>query len=96
MKKQIADDIKSSLQECNLPDLTSAQRSSLVDTVLQSIVTQVRNAGHCTLRGFGSFRSHEQKARTMRNPQTGKQIEVPAKRVLRFKASPTIKEQINS
>ena len=36
--------------------------------------------------GFGTFSVAERKARTGRNPQTGKEIKIPAKKVVRFKA----------
>jgi DNA-binding protein HU-beta len=39
-----------------------------------------------SLVGFGSFSVTERSARTGRNPQTGKTIQIPAKKVVKFKA----------
>lgn len=45
--------------------------------------------------GFGSFEGIKKKATTARNPQTGKEIKVPARKALKFKASSTMREQLN-
>ena len=45
--------------------------------------------------GFGKFKTTIRAARTCRNPQTGDPIEVPEKRVLKFKASSAIKNIIS-
>ena len=47
------------------------------------------------LRGFGTFKVRDQKARTGRNPQTGEAVNIPAKRVAVFKASKQLAEQVN-
>jgi DNA-binding protein HU-beta len=39
-----------------------------------------------SLVGFGSFSVTEKSARTGRNPQTGKEIDIPARKVVKFKA----------
>ncbi len=39
------------------------------------------------IKGFGSFQVRETAAREGRNPQTGEAIQIPAKQVLKFKAS---------
>jgi len=39
------------------------------------------------IKGFGTFKRAKQNARTARNPQSGEAIEVPAKSVVKFKAS---------
>jgi len=47
--------------------------------------------GSIILRGFGSFRVKEKKARDGRNPKTGAKVKVPAKRVPFFKAGKDLK-----
>jgi integration host factor subunit beta len=47
------------------------------------------------LRGFGSFRFRKREARSGRNPRTGEPVQVPSKKVLYFKPSKLLKNQIN-
>ena len=45
------------------------------------------------LIGFGSFSVSERSARSGRNPQTGKTITIPAKKVVKFKAGAELAEK---
>ncbi len=45
--------------------------------------------------GFGSFEGIKKKATTGRNPQTGAEVKIPARKALKFKASSTMREQLN-
>ena len=45
--------------------------------------------------GLGSFRIRERKARKGRNPQTGEELQIPAKRVITFSASKALKQRLN-
>ena len=47
------------------------------------------------LRGFGSFRIRERNARTGRNPKSGEQVEVPAKKVPFFKSGKKLRELVD-
>jgi integration host factor subunit beta len=47
------------------------------------------------LRGFGSFRIRERNARLGRNPKSGAQVDVPAKRVPFFKAGKELRELVD-
>jgi len=44
-----------------------------------------------TLTGFGTFSVSKRRARTGRNPQTGKEIKIPATKVAKFKAGNLLK-----
>ena len=58
-------------------------------------VTEALNAGEkVTLVGFGTFSVTERKARTGRNPRTGKPMEIPAKKVVKFKPGTKLSESI--
>jgi integration host factor subunit beta len=48
------------------------------------------------LRGFGSFRLRERKSRRGRNPKTGENVHVLAKKVAYFRPGKMLKELINS
>jgi DNA-binding protein HU-beta len=47
------------------------------------------------LIGFGTFSVTERKARTGRNPQTGKEIKIEAKKVVKFRAGSKLAEAVN-
>ncbi len=47
-----------------------------------------------TLIGFGTFSVTERSARTCRNPQTGKEMKVAAKRVVKFKVGKKLSEAV--
>lgn len=47
-----------------------------------------------TIPGFGTFETRKRKARTGRNPQTGKPISIPASKYPAFRAGKTLKERV--
>ncbi len=58
-------------------------------------VTDALNAGEkVTLVGFGTFSVTERKARTGRNPRTGKPMEIPAKKVVKFRPGTKLSESV--
>jgi len=68
----------------------------LVDIVF-SIIKEVLEEGEMIkISGFGNFVVKDKKARRGRNPQTGKEIEISARRILTFKPSQSLKKAINS
>jgi integration host factor subunit beta len=77
-------------------DLSKPDAEEVVQTVLDSVVSALNNGDRVELRGFGSFRLRERKARRGRNPSTGEQVDVPARRVAYFKPGKMLKELINS
>ena len=64
---------------------------TLVDAFMESIVESLHKGGGVELRGFGSFRLKDRRARKGRNPRSGESIEVPAKRVVYFKIGKELK-----
>ena len=48
------------------------------------------------LIGFGSFEVRDRSARKGRNPQTGEEMQIPARKVPAFKASKNLKETVNN
>ena len=67
----------------------------IVETVFGSIVKALHQENKIEIRGFGSFRTRQRKPRLGRNPKTGAQVEVPAKRVPYFKPSKDLKDLVN-
>ncbi len=46
------------------------------------------------LPGLGTFKVEKRNARTVRNPRTGAQLKVPAKKVVKFKAAPALNKSL--
>jgi len=76
-------------------NLTKKQTEVVVNTVFQSITDSLSNGKKVELRGFGSFRIRERNARVGRNPKSGAQVDVPAKRVPFFKAGKELRELVD-
>lgn len=66
-----------------------------VITVLKLGISDAENDNAYTIRNFGSFRIHDRKARVVKNPQDGTDVNVSEHRVVTFKASPAIKDLVN-
>lgn len=77
-------------------DFTRKDAEVIVQTVLDSIVEALQDGDKIELRGFGTFRLRERRARRGRNPKTGEVVDVPAKKVPHFKPGKDLKDLINS
>ncbi|MCK0099141.1 integration host factor subunit beta [Qipengyuania sp. S6317L1] len=77
------------------PDLRADEIEQVVDIFFDEITQRLAEGGRVELRGFGAFSTREREARVGRNPRTGEQVEVPAKRVPYFKAGKEIKARLN-
>ena len=67
----------------------------VIDIFFQSIVNALARGEKIELRGFGSFRIRKRNARQGRNPKTGENVSVPAKRIPYFKPGRELKELLN-
>ena len=78
----------------NQTGLTKKTSREAVD-VITSVVTDALVGGEkVTLVGFGTFQIMERKARTGRNPQTGGIIQIPAKKVPKFRPEKDLRETV--
>lgn len=66
--------------------LTKADAKKSLDALIKSTTTALKKGDRVALVGFGSFSVAKRSARTGRNPQTGKEIKIAAKKVVKFKA----------
>ena len=66
--------------------LTNAQSKAAVDAGLDSIAGALKNEDKVALLGFGTFSVNERPAREGINPATKQKIQIPAKKVVKFKA----------
>jgi len=75
-------------------EVSKAAAQKIVESVLGSIGSALGSGESVSLIGFGTFSVNERAARTGRNPQTGKEIAIPAKKMVKFKAGKTLKEMV--
>ena len=80
----------------NLTDLTRKDSEVVIETIFESIVQSLRAGDKIEIRGFGSFRTRQRKARSGRNPKTGEKVAVAAKNVPFFKPSKELKDLVNT
>ena len=66
----------------------------IVDGMLDAICRALSDGKHLEIRGFGTFKVRERRARRARNPRSGSEVLVPAKLVPVFKPSKELKAQI--
>lgn len=75
-------------------NLTKKEAGLAVDAVFESIQKSLSDGEKVQLIGFGNFEVRERAARKGRNPQTGKEIDIPASKVPAFKAGKALKDAV--
>lgn len=73
--------------------LVKAKRA--LDAFIAATAGALQKGDRVSLVGFGSFSVSKRAARTGRNPQTGKEIKIAAKNVVRFKAGSELSKKVN-
>ena len=76
--------------------LKKTESGKAVDAVVAAITEELKKGDKVTLIGFGTFETRSRAARTGRNPQTGKEIEIKASKAPAFKAGKALKEAVNA
>lgn len=75
-------------------DVTKVKATAAVDSFLDGITRSLKKGDSITFVGFGTFKTSQRKARIARNPQTGAEIKVPKRRVVRFTAGKALKNAV--
>jgi DNA-binding protein HU-beta len=75
--------------------LTKADAGRALDATIESINKALKKGDRIGLVGFGSFSVAKRAARIGRNPQTGKEIKISAKKVVKFKAGSELSGSVN-
>jgi nucleoid DNA-binding protein len=65
-----------------------------LDAFVDSVKASLKKEERVTLVGFGTFAVSKRKARKGRNPRTGKEIKIPARKVPKFTAGKAFKEAV--
>jgi len=74
--------------------LTKADSERALNALTDSVKDALTKKESVQLIGFGTFSIAERAARTGRNPQTGKEIQIAAKNVVKFKPGKELSEQV--
>jgi len=72
------------------------EATDLVELVFSTLKQKLSEGKKVKISGFGNFVVREKRSRVGRNPQTGKQIEITARRVLTFRPSQVLRSQVNT
>ncbi len=75
--------------------LSKADAKKALDGFVDATTKALKKGDRISLVGFGSFSVSKRAARTGRNPQTGKEIKISAKNVVRFKAGADLSSKVN-
>jgi len=75
--------------------LTKKQTELIVEAIFDSIKEALARGERVEIRGFGNFSLRSRRAKKARNPKTGEIIDVPAKKVPRFKVGKELRERLN-
>ncbi len=71
------------------------EAAEIVETVFDTIKETLERGEKIKISGFGNFVVRDKNARAGRNPQTGQEITISARRVLTFKPSQVLKNVLN-
>ena len=74
---------------------TNVRSAELVDSLLETIKGSLENGEEVLISGFGKFCVKEKGKRRGRNPQTGKDLMLDARRVITFRCSGVFRDKIN-
>jgi len=76
-------------------DIPKAPASRALDGMIEAITNSLLKGEAVAITGFGTLDVKQRKSRVGRNPKTGEAITIPAAKVLKFKVSKNLKEEIN-
>lgn len=78
----------------NNTEMTKTNTEMVLNNALEMIKKAVKKGDDVTLIGFGTFTRSKRKARMGRNPQTGKEIKIPAMNVPKFRPGREFKDTV--
>jgi DNA-binding protein HU-beta len=76
-------------------DLSKAAAGRAVDAAVAAITAALKKGDSVTLIGFGTFKVTKRAARTGRNPRTGAELKIAARKAPGFTAGKALKDAVN-
>ena len=89
LKGDIVDNISDKLEGFLKKDVSQA-----VDLILETMAECLADGNRVEIRGFGSFSLRQRKAKTTKNPKTGKIMNIPERNTLHFAMSKYLKDPL--
>ena len=80
---------------CEEIGFSKRESAKIVENMLDIIKETLENGENVKLSGFGNFNIQHKRARRGRNPQTGEEMTISARRVLSFKPSNVLRDKLN-
>ena len=74
--------------------ISKASAEKAINALTNAVTKALKKGDKLALTGFGTFSVAKRRARTGRNPQTGREIKIPATKVAKFKAGNLLKGAI--
>lgn len=74
--------------------ISKAAAADALDAFVGTVTKELKKNSKLGLVGFGTFSVSKRKARKGRNPQTGAEIKIAAKKVVKFKAGKTLTDKV--
>lgn len=75
-------------------DLTIKDAGKALNAFVASVGKAMKEGERLQLPGLGTFKVAQRSARVVRNPHTGEKLNVPAKKVVKFKAAPALEKEL--
>ena len=76
--------------------LNKREAKELVDMLFNDIKNLLSEGHEVKLSGFGNFQLRDKSSRPGRNPRTGEEVEISARRVVTFKSGQKLKESVKT
>jgi len=73
---------------------SKVQTEQMFDAFMAVVQNALSSGNNVQMIGFGTFAVEERAARTGRNPATGKELSIPAKKVVKFKVGSKLKDSV--
>ncbi len=78
-----------------IADLPKVTVEKALNAFMEAVTETLKNGEKVTLVGFGTFMVVERAERIGRNPRTGEQIKIPARKVVKFKPGSKLEEAVS-
>tara|TARA_B100000242_G_scaffold291824_1_gene265853 strand:- start:279 stop:572 length:294 start_codon:yes stop_codon:yes gene_type:complete len=90
VKSELIQELKKSY-----PNFLTRDLDKVIEIILKEIKDTLNRGEGVELRNFGTFRVNIQKASIRRNPKTGEKVNVPKKRIIKWKMSKYLFKKLN-
>jgi integration host factor subunit beta len=75
-------------------DVPFREGEEILERILHSLISALNRGERVELRGFGVFYTHTRNARNGRNPKTGQSVQIPPKKVAKFKVAKEVARKL--